>query len=131
MDALFLIRDTQFPFFHFVVPGCSSSTRCREGLCFWMLDPTSLEVATDMLPDVARCCRCFQFSRFVALQISYHRFVTGLSMFSTHKAAKDEHQALADTGTRLECIAHSDTHTHMHNHAHIATLLFSCGRSNI
>ena len=54
----------------------------------------------------------FHFLAFLpSIQISYHRFVRGLSLFSTHKAPKDEHQALADTGTRQECITHLDTHT--------------------
>lgn len=53
----------------------------------------------------------FHFLAFLpSIQISYHRFVRGLSLFSTHKAPKDEHQALADTGTRQECITHLDTH---------------------
>lgn len=53
----------------------------------------------------------FHFLAFLpSIQISYYRFVRGLSLFSTHKAPKDEHQALADTGTRQECITHLDTH---------------------
>ena len=99
--CFFLFLDTPFPFF----PLCarmqklkmpSGAVFCLRSKLLWHI--TSVFRLVAFLPSI-------QISYHRWAQV-HHRFVIGLSMLSTHKAPKDERQALADTG-RLEC-----THCH-------------------